>query len=192
MDVDIDFVDREAILRYIDHIPAAIRRDGQLVKHNTGIYAQAIPYNPLTATANIDHHTAEERGYFKIDMLNVGAYSNIQDEQHLLKLMDIEPVWELLETKDVCDQLFHVNGHHSLLAMLKPRTVEELAMLLAIIRPAKRYLADKVVSSGWNSIEPEVWSKPMHGEYYWKKAHAISYAFLVVVQLNLLCQNINS
>lgn len=192
MDVDIDFVDREAILRYIDHIPAAISRDGQLVKHNTGIYAQDIPYNPLTATANIDHHIAEERGYFKLDLLNVSAYDNVQNEQHLIKLMDTEPVWELLETKEVCDQLFHVNGYHDLLALLKPNTIEQLAMLLAIIRPAKRYLVDRVARSGWNSIDPEIWSKPVHGEYYWKKAHAISYACLVVVQLNLLCQNLEA
>jgi len=63
-----------------------------------------------------------------------------------------------------------------------------LAATLAIIRPAKRHLASK----DWETIMKEVWIKPTNGEYYFKKAHAVSYAMACVVHMNLLCEQIKS
>jgi hypothetical protein len=71
---------------------------------------------------------------------------------------------------------------------LKPISVEQLAATLAIIRPAKRYLANE----SWDKIMQEVWVKPTNGEYYFKKAHAISYAAAVVVHINLLCDELHA
>ena len=34
----------------------------------------------------------------------------------------------------------------------------------------------------------DVWTKPTNGEYYFKKAHAVSYAMACVVHMNLLCE----
>ena len=53
MDIDIDFGNREDILKLIKHIPASIRRDGTVIKHNTGVYVNPIPYNPLSGLSNI-------------------------------------------------------------------------------------------------------------------------------------------
>jgi DNA polymerase III alpha subunit len=188
MDVDIDFVDREVLLKLIDYIPAAIKRDGQLVKHNTGIYFQDIPYNPLTTTASLDHHEAESRGYFKIDFLNVSAYTGVQDEQHLIRLMNADPVWELLETKEICDKLFHINGHHDLVNLLKPRSIIELASVLSLIRPGRRHLVDQCAKFGFNHIQSELWNRSNDSGYAFKKSHAVAYSHLIVVQLNLLCE----
>jgi hypothetical protein len=71
---------------------------------------------------------------------------------------------------------------------LKPSSVEQLAATLAIIRPAKRYLA----GHSWNSILQEVWTKPTDNSYYFKKAHAVSYAMACVVHMNLLCEQITN
>ena len=81
-DIDIDFLNRSTVLDIIKHIPATLE-DGR--KHNTGVYCQEIPTNPLTGQASIDYKTAEDRGYFKIDLLNVSAYQGVRDEAHLLK-----------------------------------------------------------------------------------------------------------
>jgi hypothetical protein len=62
-----------------------------------------------------------------------------------------------------------------------------LAATLAIIRPAKRHLA----GSSWSLILQEVWTKPTDNSYYFKKAHAVSYATACVVHMNLLCDKIN-
>ena len=92
-DIDIDFFDRNKVLDIIENIPAAISADK---KHNTGVYCHTIPYNPITRLASINYKDAEQRGYFKIDFLNVSMYQGIKDEEHLVSLMNNEPLWDLL------------------------------------------------------------------------------------------------
>jgi hypothetical protein len=70
---------------------------------------------------------------------------------------------------------------------LKPTSVQQLAATLAIIRPAKRHLANE----SWEKIMKEVWTKPKEG-YYFKKAHAVSYAMACVVHMNLLCDELQN
>lgn len=185
-DVDIDFADRTKILDIVKHVPA-VMAEGK--KHNTGVYCQEIPTNPLTGTASIDYKLAEARGYFKIDFLNVSAYSGVRDETHLTQLLAAEPLWDLLHEKEICDQLFHVNGYHDLLAQLNPKSILELAMVLAIVRPGKKHLIPTCKEHGFQSIIDDIWTKTE--DYYFKKAHAVAYAHVVVVQLNLLCEKIS-
>lgn len=186
-DIDIDFADRKKALDVIQHIPAAIKENHTFKKHNTGVYCHSIPYNPLTDTASIDYKIAEDRGYFKIDFLNVGIYKDVRDEEHLKTLMGTEPLWDLLEQDDFSSLLFHVNGHGSILRQMKPKSILELAAVLAMIRPAKRYL----IGEDWNTVNAEVWVKPTSDEYFFKKAHAVAYAAAVGVQMNLICEQIS-
>lgn len=181
-DIDIDFANRNDILNKIQHRVAKLDTGK---KHNTGVYVTEIPHNPVDKLCTIDYKNAEDRGYFKLDFLNVSIYDKIENEEHLQHLMNKEPVWELLEHKDFVDQVFHISGHDKLLKQLKPTSVEQLAAVLAIIRPAKRYLAKE----SWNTILEEVWIKPEDGEYYFKKAHAFAYAVSVVVHMNLICED---
>jgi hypothetical protein len=187
-DIDIDFPDRTQILDIIKHIPASIIENNIVKKHNTGIYCQTIPVNPLTKSASIDYKIAEDRGYFKIDFLNVNVYKGVKNEEHLLELMNTEPLWDLLLQQDFVDLLFHLNGHIDVLKITKPRSIEQLAAVLAMIRPAKRHL----IGASWDQIFNNVWVKPENSEYYWKKSHAFAYSMAIVVQMNLICQNISS
>jgi len=189
-DIDIDFADRKQILEIIKHIPASIESNGIFKKHNTGVYCHSIPYNPLTNTASIEYKAAEERGYFKIDFLNVSAYQGVKNEEHLVHLLNTEPLWDLLEEKDVCNQLFHVNGYHNLLSELKPKSILDLAKVLAMIRPGKKHLIPICKEQGFQAIDDEIWTKT-EDAYFFKKAHSISYASVVAVQLNLLCERIS-
>ena len=184
-DIDIDFADREIILNKIQHRVAKLDTSK---KHNTGVYVTECPHNPVDNLSTIDYKTAEDRGYFKLDFLNVSIYKDIKDETHLVNLMNKEPLWELLEHEDFSEKVFHLNGHSSLLKLLKPNSVQQLAATLAIIRPAKRHLANE----SWETIMKEVWTKPTNGEYFFKKAHAVSYAMACVVHMNLLCENLQS
>jgi DNA polymerase III alpha subunit len=182
LDVDIDFGDRDVVLSKIMHHVAKLETGK---KHNTGIYVTPIPHNPITNISTIDYKDAESRGYFKLDFLNVSLYKNVKDESHLIHLSKKEPMWELLEHSEVVDQLFHISGHSDILKKLKPKSVLELACVLAIIRPAKRHL----LNESWETIHREVWTKPSNEQYYFKKSHAVSYALAVVVHLNLLCES---
>lgn len=157
-------------------------------KHNTGVYVTEIPHNPVDNIATIDYKAAEERGYFKLDFLNVSIYQDVKDEQHLEELMHREPMWELLEHDDFVDQVFHLSGHGAILREMKPTNVTQLAAVLAMIRPAKRYLIGK----DWDTVMKEVWVTPTTDEYFFKKAHALSYSMAVVVHMNLLCEKFSS
>lgn len=189
-DIDIDFADRKQILDIIKHIPASIESNGIFKKHNTGVYCHSIPYNPLTDTASIEYKEAEDRGYFKIDFLNVNAYAGVRDEDHIVQLLNTEPLWDLLGEKEVCDQLFHINGYNNLVAELKPTSVLELAMVLAMIRPGKKHLLPICKQQGFQAINDEIWTKT-EDAYFFKKAHAVSYASVIVVQLNLICEKLS-
>lgn len=187
MDVDIDFQNRSLALEVVDHIKASREFEGKLVPHNTGVYLQSIPCDPVTRLSNLDYKTAESRGYFKLDFLNVNVYNGIKDEAHLKQLMEVEPLWDLLEQDDFTNLLFHLNGHGSILRTMKPRNIEQLAAVLAMIRPAKRHLIGK----SWNEVLDEIWVEPESGEYFFKKSHAHSYAMAIVVQMNLICEQIS-
>jgi len=182
-DIDIDFADRDIVLSKIQHRVAKLDTGK---KHNTGIYTTEIPHNPVDNLSTIDYKTAEDRGYFKLDFLNVNIYKDVKDEAHLQKLMEQEPLWELLQHEEFVDQLFHLNGHGTVVKKLCPTSVEQLAAVLAMIRPAKRHLIEKT----WTEIMKEVWTKPENDEYYFKKAHAVSYAMAVVVHMNLLVEQL--
>lgn len=184
-DIDIDFADRDEVLNILDLTQAGIMRDSKLIKHNTGVYATDIPIDPFTRIASIDYDSAEDRGYTKLDLLNVHVYKNVRNEQHLVELMR-EPDWNKLRDPKVCEQLIHINNHYdTMMKMPEPiDSIPRLAMFLSVIRPAKR----KLIGLTWGEVAKDVWVKPTDETYYFKQAHAISYAQLVVVNLNLLCE----
>jgi hypothetical protein len=187
-DIDIDVGDREKALIYFKQTPASILRDSGLIKHNTGVYFTDIPKDPFTGFATVDHKTAEDRGYIKLDILNVGLYSQVKNEQHLDQLLAQEPAWERLYDKDFCSKLIHIGNHYDTLVKMPEavNTIEKLAMFLAVIRPAKRHLIGKP----WTEVEKTVWEKPTDDSYYFKKAHAVSYSHLVVVNVNLISEQV--
>lgn len=186
-DIDIDFANRDNVLSQLEHVRARRDTDEGPVSHSTGIYVHRIPCDPVTNIAGIDYKIAENRGYFKIDFLNVSVYEKIKNETHLIQLMEAEPLWDLLLQDDFANLLFHVNGHGSILRQMKPKSIEELAAVLALMRPAKRYLIGK----DWDTVMKTIWIKPDNDEYYFKKSHAIAYATAVVVQMNQICETIS-
>ena len=181
-DVDIDFFDRDGVLKLFKHTPATIIKNDKTEKHKTGVYFHAVPEHPVTGHSSLDYKKAEDRGYFKIDCLNVNIYKDVQSEQELVELMIQEPDWDMLRDQTAVDQLFHLNGHYNIVSKLLPTTIEQLAAVLAIIRPAKRHLMHKE----WEEIMREVWVKPTDGSYFFKKSHAVAYAQAIVVQMNLM------
>ena len=181
-DIDIDFGDRSKILEHIKHIPAAMRKVNPMRKHNTGVHVTEVPYDAINDMANIDYVDAEDRGYLKLDLLNVHVYSQIQSEMELIDLM-VDPNWKLLRNPEFVSKLVHLNNHYnSMLKMPEPvDSIPRLAMMLAIIRPGKKHL----IGQTWKEVGESVWEKNVDG-YSFKKAHAIGYAWLVAVHMNLL------
>lgn len=181
-DIDIDFGNRDLILQHIKHISAAMRNVSPMRKHNTGVYVTEIPYDPFNDMSALDYIEAENRGYIKLDLLNVHVYQNIESEEELLELMKL-PNWELLKDKDIVEKLIHLSNHYNnLQKMPEPvDSIPRLAMFLACIRPGKKHL----IGQSWSEVAKTVWDKSIDG-YTFKKSHSIAYAHLVVVHMNLL------
>lgn len=185
-DIDIDVYDRDAILATMPCTLASMYKHNELTKHNSGIYFQDIPTNPYNGTSTIDYETAEDLGYMKIDLLNNKMYAGVKSEQHLEELIKRPVIWELFQHEEVVEKLYHVNKYVYLLKRLKPDSIDQIAMILAIIRPAKSHLQNK----SWDVIEQNVWVKDAEDGYQFKKSHAYSYALALIVQLNLLIESL--
>jgi hypothetical protein len=164
-----------------------MRNVNPIRKHATGVYVTPIPYDPINDIASIDYTVAEKRGYFKLDLLNVHVYENVRDETHLNELM-VDPDWSKLKDKSFVEKLIHLNNqYYNLVKMPEPiDSIPRLAMFLAVIRPGKKHL----IGLPWKEVAKTVWDKGTDG-YVFKKAHAISYSWLVAVHMNLLGQSLN-
>lgn len=184
-DIDIDVANRNKLLNLIKNTPAMMDRDGKKTKHNTGVYFHEVPENPFTGFCTIDYKEAEDTGFFKLDILNVNVYEKIKSKLELDELLSMDPMWELLEHEEVVKQCFHIHNHYDVVKQMKPTSLEQLAAVLAIIRPAKRHLLGK----NWNTVFASVWEKPKDDSYYFKKAHAHAYAMAIVLQLNLMVKD---
>ena len=188
-DIDIDFADRAAALEGMPHVPASIIKNSKITKHNTGVYFHAAPIDPVTDLCSIDYETAEQRGMFKIDMLNVSVYDSVRDEEHLLELMDRPLDWRMFEDTEFVSKLFHLGNYGELCRKLKPTSIEHIAMILAMIRPGKKHLQAVCEKQGFDSIASDIWLRGNDDDNYsFKKAHAVSYAVLVYVHANILLE----
>jgi hypothetical protein len=181
-DVDIDFGDRDRLLSLIKHSRASMRNVNPIRHHATGIYVTDVPYDPIYNMSSLDYSAAEKRGYFKLDLLNVHVYEQVNSEEHLLRLME-EPDWNMLKDPAIVEKLIHLNSQlYNLQKMPEPiNSIPRLAMFLAIIRPGKKHL----IGQRWSEIAKTVWDKGTDG-YTFKRSHAVAYAHLVCVHMNLL------
>jgi hypothetical protein len=183
-DVDIDFGNRADALQHLQHIGASMKRDESFARHASGVYFTDIPHD-VNNQATIDYKEAEDRGYFKVDFLNVSIYEKVKSEQHLITLMTTEPDWNKLLDKDFCSQLIHIGNWADTIKTLKEpiNSIPRLAMFLATIRPGKKHL----LGQAWKEVAKTVWDRDVEG-YTFRKSHAIAYSHLVVVHINLLVE----
>ena len=182
-DIDIDLADRTQILKLIQHVPARISHQGQPRPHNSGIYVTKIPWDPVLGCAAIDHESAAERGYFKIDLLNMSVYQMIQNSDHYQTMLDARPPWSRLwQDPEWAQQIVHVGNHANLLAQMRPDSIERMAAFISVIRPGKAHLQRRP----WTEVFESVWDGDDSRGFVFKRSHAVSYAALVALHMNLL------
>jgi hypothetical protein len=181
-DIDIDFPDRDAALIGLMHVAASMEQKGQPARHPTGVYFQNVPTDPLTTFSSLTYEEAAECGYFKVDFLNNSIYAKVRDEDHLIALM-ADPEWDMLEVEEIVSMLAHIHSSFGMVKAIRPKNVDDLAVVLALMRPGKRHLMGKPRAE----IDAEIW-RPGNDGFVFKRAHAIAYAVSIVVQLNLLCE----
>lgn len=183
-DVDIDF---RTDFKPEDVFPwtrASRVHNGYLVPHTVGVYPQRVPQDHVTKLAAIPYQEAEEIGYTKIDMLHLQVYDYFESREEIQALLKLEPDWGLLLIPSEQVKLFQLSKHGDVLSTVKPRNIEELADVLALIRPGKKQLA-KLYNADRDATRRILYAKDENG-YSFKKSHAIAYAMVIVLQLHLI------
>jgi len=182
-DIDIDFADRAKILSLIQHRAARQSVESQVRRHNSGVYVTDIPWDAINECASIDYQTAESRGYFKLDFLNMSVYSLIRDPDHYQQMLNRSPPWcKLWTDTDWAGQLVHVGNYTDLLSTMRPDSIPRMAAFISIIRPGKAHLQNLP----WAEVFESVWDGDDSRGYTFKKSHAVSYAALVALHMNLI------
>jgi hypothetical protein len=182
-DIDLDLADRDQLLKLIQATPARQLHQGQVRRHNSGVYVTDIPYDPVNACAAIDYETAEQLGYFKIDLLNMSVYQLIKSPEHYKEMLTTEPDWTRLWTDpDWAAQLVHVGNYTELLRTMRPDSIPRMAAFISIIRPGKAHLQNRP----WEHVFACVWDGDVSHGFVFKKSHAVGYATLVALHMNLL------
>jgi hypothetical protein len=137
------------------------------------VYVTEVPQDLINKCAAIDYQTAENRGYFKLDFLNMSVYQLVRDPAHYETLLTTSPPWQRLwEDPAWSSQLVHVGKYTDLLRSMRPDSVPRMAAFISIIRPGKAHLQNRA----WSEVFDEVWN----GD------DSLSYAMLVVLHMNLL------
>ena len=184
-DIDIDVPNRDAVLKLIQHTPARQLHQGQVRRHNSGTYVTAIPRDIPNRCAAIDYELAEQRGYFKIDLLNMGVYQLVDGPEHYENMLAATPPWTRLWTDRAwASQLVHVGQYTDLLNTMRPDSIPRMAAFISIIRPGKSHLQN----CSWDQVFAQVWDGDDSRGYTFKKAHGISYGALVALHMNLTSQ----
>jgi hypothetical protein len=142
-----------------------------------------IPYDPVNVCSAIDYETAEQLGYFKIDLLNMNVYKLIKDPGHYQDMLDQQPPWSRLWTDPVwTNQLVHIGNYTELIQSMRPDSIPRMAAFISIIRPGKAHLQNQP----WDVVFASVWDGDDSKGFVFKKSHAISYACLVSLHMNLI------
>lgn len=186
MDIDIDVVPSfEPLKLFPNWVKASMVQRGTLKPHPCGVYPQAIAKDPLTGLSAIPFDDAEDIGYLKVDFLHLNVYKNFKSRDEIDELLQKEPDWNLLQVPSVVQKLFQLSKHVDVLRELKPKSLMELADVMALIRPAKKNLIPFYKKDKKNG-RILLWAKDTDGGYAFKKSHAVSYAYVVWLQLHLI------
>lgn len=186
MDIDLDFkpsFDPRTV--FSQAVPASMVRDDDLAKHPCGHYFQNIAVDDVTGWAAIPYEEAEVMGYFKIDFLHLSTLDYFESKREIRALLKREPDWSLLLDEVHVAKLFQISKHHNIISQVKPQSIQELADIVALIRPNKRHL---LADYKKNKIKtrPLLYRQGSDDKSSFKRSHSVAYAMTIVLQLHLI------
>lgn len=183
MDIDIDLKTDFDPKEFFDVTLASMVENGELKKHNAGVYFQHVPKDTVTGLSAIPYKDAEDEGFIKIDMLHLSILNMFDSKYEIKELLKREPDWDLLKKRTVVEKLFQLGKHYEVVYKIAPRSISELSDALAIIRPSKRRLLDKYLKDK-DSVIKELYTKREPSDM--RKSHTIPYSMIIVLQLHLI------
>ena len=115
----------------------------------------------------------------------MSVYQLIKSPKHYTEMLAATPPWNRLwQDSTWASQLVHIGNYTELLKSMRPDSIPRMAAFISIIRPGKAHLQNK----SWEDVFNSVWDGNDSQGYTFKKSHALSYAALVALHINLLNQ----
>lgn len=182
-DVDIDLpstVNKEQF-----GVRAMIYKDETLHPHPCGYYRYEIPQDPHTGLCPVPYERMEELGFQKIDLLTNSVYDQFVSKEELLEKMNREPDWSKFQEEKYVYKLPQLKDHLDVLRAVKPQSMDDLADVIALIRPAKRSMINQYLKNP-SLVRPNLYREPKGKKVFFKKSHAYAYACMIVAYLNKL------
>lgn len=183
-DVDIDMPSKTD--KSVYGTRAMIHANDTVQPHPSGYYIDEVPIDPVTGLCAFDNEYGDKNGWQKIDLLSNTSYDMFGSKEEIIRCMNLEPQWNLLLDEKFLSSLPHIANHHDIIDKVRPKSVEDLADVLALIRPGKYHLIDRYI------VNKEKVRKHLYlrtNKHYFKKSHAISYAMMIVCVMNKLTEN---
>jgi len=197
-DLDIDVKDRDKVASYFPNAVTGSQLDTKrksMTKHNNGIYFQKVPIDPVSNISAFPYDMAEDFGYYKIDLLPNHVYDLVEDENDMITLLESPTDWSWFQDPN----FFAESGHDSSLVLTHigkylwlckkypPKSIQDVSVLIALIRPRKYYLIKN--NSSWDYIKSVIWEKldsEDSSQYFFKKSHAVAFAMLVTLHAKII------
>jgi hypothetical protein len=146
--------------------------------HPSGYYLEQVPIDPITSLASFDY---EDGDFMKVDLLTNRVYDQFSSKEDLLETMEAVN-WESLKDRNMVEKLPHIGNYYDMVVDLSPKSIEDLADILALIRPGKIHLYDSYIKDK-KKTRKMLYLRPREGMYF-KKSHAISYAMMIVCAMS--------
>lgn len=153
-----------------------------ITTHPSGYYLTKVPVDKVTGTCSIDYKDMELKGYKKVDLLTNNSYDKFTSKQDVLDHLHKEVPWEKFLDPEFVRQLPHISNHFDLVERVKPRSIDDLADILALIRPGKAHLVEDYIKDK-DKTRRNLYKRPKTGAYF-KKSHSYSYAHMIACVAN--------
>ena len=185
-DFDIDIDVQSSFKREGYGVRASIYNEDKkkLIPHPSGVFVDNMPEDPVTKLSAIPYDVGEAMGFVKVDLLSNTSYDRFRDKKEILECQEriSEIDWSFIYDKDIMKTLPHIRDHQMMLKDLKPSSIDDLADVLALMRPGKLHLIDEYKENK-ESVRKRLYKKPQNGQVYFKKSHAYAYAMMICVIL---------
>ena len=183
-DVDIDVTSRLDRSIYGTKAMVYNADNERVLPHPSGVYIEEVPIDPETGDCAFDYKDGGSLGFYKVDLLNNTVYDEYRSREEVLEAIEGDVDWSVFRDAKVVSKLPHIANHFDLVSQVSPKSIDELADVLALIRPGKAHLLDDYIKSP-NFVRSEIlYKKPTNKKAnYFKKSHAISYAYMIICAL---------
>lgn len=181
-DIDIDVKSDTDKRRYGTQAMVYNEKTKKVLPHPAGFYLEPVPIDDYTGNCAFDYKYGSEYGFFKVDLLTNTVYNGYNSKEEVLAALEWDVDWEQFDDERIVESLPHLSKHFDIVNKVKPNSIEDLADILALIRPGKRDQLDDYIKNK-EKTRKTLYRRARNDMNYFKKSHAISYATMIIVAL---------